>query len=275
MQQIVNFLIRNKNFLLFLFLLFISLLLTMQSHSYHRSKFVSSTNFISGGLYNWSSSISDYLKLKGQNQRLLEENNRLYNLLQTFQLDTLLTTSDSLLIPATYRYSKARVINNSYSKQDNYITINKGANDSIIPDMGVVTDKGIIGIVENTSGNYGRVISILNTNSRINAQLKKSEHYGSLIWNGKDPNIVQLEVIPRLAPVKVGDTIMTGGRSTIFPKGILIGTIEHHELDADGSYYLIDVKLFNDMTNIGFVYCIQNTDAPEIKQLETGEIPNE
>lgn len=276
MQQIVNFLIRNKNFLLFLLLLFISLLLTIQSHSYHRSKFISSTNFISGGLYNWSASISDYLKLKGENQRLLEENNRLYNLLQkTPYIDTLLSSHDALQLPSSYHYRKARVINNSYNRLDNYITINKGSNDSINTDMGVITDKGIVGIIENTSSNYGRVISILNTNSRINAQLKKSDHYGSLIWNGQNPNVVQLEVIPRLAPVKIGDTIITGGRSTIFPKGIPIGTILYHELDADGSYYLIDVKLFNDMTNIGFVYCIENNNAPEIKQLETGEAQNE
>ncbi len=278
MQQIVNFLIRNKNFLLFLLLLFISLALTIQSHTYHRSKFISSTNFISGGLYNWSASISDYLKLKEQNERLLEENKRLHNLLQNSQLDTLSIinhTNDSLVPVKTYHYSTARVINNSYNKPDNYLTINKGKHDSIIPDMGVITDKGIIGIIENTSHNYGRVISILNSNSRINAQLKKSEHYGSLIWNGKDPNIAQLEVIPRLAPVKIGDTIMTGGRSTIFPKGIPIGTISDYKLDVNDSYYLIDVKLFNDMTNIGFVYIIENRDAAEIKQLETGETPDE
>lgn len=134
--------------------------------------------------------------------------------------------------------------------------------------MGVITDKGIIGIVENTSKNYSRVISILNSNSRINAGLKKSNQYGSLIWNGKDPNIIQLETIPRQAILREGDTIITHGRSTIFPKGIGIGTIASYKLNQNKSYYLIDVKLFNDMSDIGFVYAIKSRDIEEIKSLE-------
>ena len=138
--------------------------------------------------------------------------------------------------------------------------------------MGVITDKGIIGIVENTSKNYSRVISILNSNIRINAGLKKSNQYVSLVWNGKDPNIVQLETIPRQAVLKKGDTIITNGRSTIFPRGIEIGTIVNYELDQNQSYFLIDIQLFNDMTDIGFVYMIQSNNVLEIKSLENPKV---
>ncbi len=269
MQQIINFLIRNKHSLLFLLLLLLSLIFTIQSHSYHRGKFVSSTNFMSGGLYQWQHSISDYFGLKKENERLLSENERLRNQLSTHAVDSLSSKHiDTTSFDKPYSFTKARVIKNDYSKTDNYILINKGEKDSIFPDMGVITDKGIIGIVENTSKNYSRVISILNSNSRINAGLKKSNQYGSLVWNGEDPNIVQLETIPRQAILKEGDTIITHGRSTIFPKGIGIGTIVNYKLNQNKSYYLIDVKLFNDMTDIGFVYFIQNNEAEEIKNLE-------
>ena len=269
MQQIINFLIRNKHFLLFLLLLFFSLIFTIQSHSYHRAKFVSSTNLLSGGIYNWQHSVSDYFGLKKENQRLLEENERLYNQLSASKGDSVATKYlDTISFNIPYTYTKARVIKNDYNKIDNYILINKGEKDSIFPDMGVITDKGIIGIIENTSTNYSRVISILNSNSRINAGLKKSNQYGSLIWDGKDPNIVQLETIPRQAIIREGDTIITHGRSTIFPRGIGIGTIINYKLNQNKSYYLIDVKLFNDMSNIGFVYAIKSTDAEEIKSLE-------
>ncbi len=269
MQQIINFLIRNKHFLLFLLLLVLSLIFTIQSHSYHKSKFISSTNFFSGGFYTWQHSISDYFGLKKENKRLLEENERLHNRIKSLEVDSAtIKFTDTLSFDTPYTYIKARVIKNDYSKIDNYILINKGEKDSIFPDMGVITDKGIIGIVENTSTNYARVISILNSNSRINAGLKKSNQYGSLIWNGKDPNIVQLETIPRQANIKEGDTIITNGRSTIFPRGIGIGTIIHYELDQNKSYYRIDIKLFNDMSNIGFVYAIQNNNAKEILSLE-------
>ncbi len=269
MQQIINFLIRNKHFLLFLFLLFLSLIFTIQSHSYHKSKFVSSTNFLSGGIYNWRHSITDYFRLQKENERLLQENERLHNQLSALGIDTVATRFiDTVSFDKPYTYIKGRVIKNDYSKIDNYILVDKGENDSIKPDMGVITDKGIIGIIENTSKNYSRVISILNSNSRINAGFKKSNQYGSLIWNGKDPNIVQLETIPRQALIKEGDTIITHGRSTIFPRGIGIGTILNYKLDETKSYYHIDVQLFNDMTDIGFVYAIQNSDAVEIKSLE-------
>ncbi len=269
MQQIINFLFRNKHSLLFLFLLFLSLIFTIQSHSYHKSKFVSSTNFLSGGLYNWRHSINDYFRLQKENERLLEENELLRNQLSAISIDSMSSRYlDTVSFNKPYTYIKSRVIKNDYSKTDNYILINKGSNDSIKPDMGVITDKGIVGIIENTSKNYSRVISILNSNSRINAGLKKSNQYGSLIWDGKDPNVVQLETIPRQALLKEGDTIITNGRSTIFPRGIGIGTIVNYKLDQTKSYYQIDVKLFNDMTDIGFVYSIENSATEEIKSLE-------
>ena len=110
-------------------------------------------------------------------------------------------------------------------------------------------------------------MSILNTNSRINSQLKKSDHFGTLKWNAESPQIVQLVDVPKLAPVAVGDTIITGGRSTIFPKGIGIGKVVSFKLDETENYYIIDVKLFNDMTNIGHVYIIENLDTKEISTL--------
>lgn len=269
MQQIINFLIKNKHSLLFLLLLFLALILTIQSHSYHKSKFVSSTNFLSGGLYGWRHSITNYFGLRQENKRLLEENEWLHNQLSALGMDSIVKQKiDTTSFDKPYTYTKARIIKNDYSKIDNYILIDKGEKDSIFPDMGIITDKGVIGIVENTSKNYSRVISILNSNSRINAGLKKSNQYGSLVWNGKDPNIVQLETIPRQAIFKEGDTIITHGRSTIFPKGIGIGTIANYKLNQNKSYFLIDVKLFNDMSNIGFIYAIKSRDVEEIKSLE-------
>ena len=274
MQQIVNFLIKYRNTLLFLVLFGIAFTLTIQSHSYHKSKFVSSTNSLTGGIYNMTSNIDNYFSLKTYNQRLLEENTRLKNELQLYKTDTLITSENKAydtIGKVEYLYISARVINNSYHKTNNFITLNKGLKDSIKTDMGVITDKGIVGIVQQSSHNYSRVISILNKNSRINAQLKKTEHFGSLIWDTKSPYVVQLIDIPRLAPLVKGDTIVTGGRSTIFPKGIPIGTIENFKLNPDESYYTVDVLLFNDMTNIGFVTVIENKNAPEIKAIETIE----
>ena len=270
MQQIFNFLIRNKNNILFLLLLGISLFLTIQSHSFHKSKFISSANFITGGIYNWANNIQTYFHLEDYNKRLVEENKYLRSKLTNIQ-DTISAENflDSISYEGIYQIKTAAVINNNYSKINNYITLNRGENSSITKEQGVITSQGIVGIIDQVSPKYSRVISILNSNSRINAQLKKTNHFGSLVWDGKDPNIVQLIDVPRQAPIKKGDTIITGGRSLIFPQGIPIGNISDFKLDVSESYYTINIRLFNDMTNIGYVYIIENKDKAEVKALET------
>ena len=134
--------------------------------------------------------------------------------------------------------------------------------------MGVITDKGILGIVENTSNTFASVQSILNDKSRINAKIKNSSHFGSLVWDTKNYTTVQLTDVPRLAPLRVGDTILTGASSSIFPENIPIGTISKFGLDSSKSFYFIDVALFNDMTNIKNVYIIQNLNRKEVIELE-------
>jgi len=137
--------------------------------------------------------------------------------------------------------------------------------------MGVITSKGILGIIDNTSNKYATVISILNRTTSISAQLKKTNHFGSLTWNTNSPEYIQLTDIPKIAPVIKGDTIVTSGRSSIFPKGIPIGTIETFNLDNAENYYEINIKLFNDMSSIKHVYVIENRDSQALKELENLE----
>ena len=124
-----------------------------------------------------------------------------------------------------------------------------------------------MGIIDNSSNNYSTVISILNTTSNISAQLKNTNHFGSLTWNGDSPNIVQLTDVEKIAPVKEGDTIVTSGLSSIFPKDIHIGVVKDFKLDIAENYYEINVVLFNDMTNLEHVHIIENRDIEEITNL--------
>ncbi len=270
MQQILFFFIRNKNFLLFLLLFSFSIFLTIQSHSYHKNKFVNSSNFITGGVYSIKNSITSYFSLKEENSILIDENTRLRKQIESYKNIVSVQKIDTTSIFSKYYFASAKVINNSFSKTKNKLTIDKGSKDSLQLDMGVITSKGIVGIIDNVSRKYATTQSILNTNSQINAKLKKSKHFGSLIWNTDDPNIVQLIDIPRLAPVNVGDTIVTGGRSTIFPEGILIGTVLDFALTEDKNSKNLNIQLFNDMTNLEHVYIIKNLDTHEIINLEKG-----
>jgi len=271
MQQIINFIFRNKNLLLYLFLLLISLGFTIQSHSYHQSKIFNSANWVSGGIYKTSNNITGYFNLETENEKLVQENIRLRKLLfnqeynRETQIDTVVLDTSKI----AYTIVSAKIIKNSYSNLDNYIILNKGAIAGIKQDMGVITPNGILGIVENTSNKFSRIQSILNRRSNLNAKLKNSDNFGTLVWDGKDYNTVQLIDIPRRVPIKLGDTILTGAASSIFPENILIGSIKKFDLDPSKSSYKIDITLFNDMTNIKNVYIINNKNRPEIEQLET------
>ena len=269
MQQIFNFIYKNSNRLLFLLLLGISLFLSIQSHSYHRSKVISSANFLSGGVYQRINNVSEYLNLRTQNDALAQENAKLRSLLFDVKDTNSIPKLDSIkgLHPTDIIVSK--VIHNSFSGYENYLTINSGNLQGVKSDMGVINSLGIVGIVDNTSQNYATVVSILNTKSHINAKLKKSNHFGSLGWNGKSTGYVQLTDIPRLAAIRKGDTIVTGGQSVIFPENINIGTVDRIYIDNQTNYYTLNVKLFNDMTNLGHVYVIKSKDREEIINLES------
>ncbi|MHA3789784.1 rod shape-determining protein MreC [Flavobacterium hauense] len=268
MQQIFNFLFKNSILLLFLLLLGISLTLTIQSHSYHRSRAVTSANAISGYVYEQVNTVEEYLNLKEQNEALAGENARLKRLLFNTQ-DT--TNTPPVNIPeamGNFAVIQSKVIRNSYSVHENYFTINSGRNQGIKPDMGVVSSLGVVGIVENTSGNYATVISILNLKFKLDAKIKKNNHFGTLTWNGKNTGFAQLIDVPRLATVQKGDTIVTGAESKIFPENIPIGTIDKVYMDKKTNYYTLEVRLFNDMTSLGHVYVIENKDRDEIIKLE-------
>ncbi|MFB9056305.1 rod shape-determining protein MreC [Mariniflexile ostreae] len=267
MQQIINFIIRNKTFLLFLLLFSLSLFFTIQSHSYHKSKFVNSANFLTGGVYNTVNNISDYLNLKEQNVILSEENSRLKTLIANLEIKVDSTFQNAFPLDSTYAFKAAHILKNSYALTNNVLLIDKGIKDSIKEDFGVISSKGIVGIVDESSNRFSTVISILNTTSKISAQLKKTNHFGTLVWNAKSPEFIQLIDIPKIAPVNKGDTIVTSGRSSIFPKGILIGTIHDYHLDVAENFYEINIKLFNDMTSLEHVYIIENKDIKEITNL--------
>jgi len=270
MQQIISFLYKNKLFILFLLLEVLAIIFTIQSHSFHKSKFVNSANFVSGGIYNRINNFKEFLLLKEENQRLSEENVYLKNLLNISDKDVV--ELDQVAIDTTnyrqkYNYIGAKVINNNYRKNNNYLTINKGSNSGLESDLGVINSKGIVGITKSVSANYATVLSILNVNSRINAKLLNSDHYGSLSWDNNDYNVVQLLDIPIQAAVYNGDTIVTGGKSTIFPEGVPIGIIKDFKT-LNNTYEYINISLFNDMSSIGYVEVIKNFDKLEIKNLE-------
>jgi rod shape-determining protein MreC len=272
MQQLISFIQKYKYLLFFVILQSIAIHLTIRNNNFHKSAFLNSTNFITGGLYNKTAHLSNYFQLGTQNQLLVEENEILRNRIALLcsQKDTLVDIDqiDSVQYHQKYTYTSGKIIKNEYHKLFNYLLIDKGNSSGISKEMAVFNHKGIIGITEKTTKKYTRVQSILNKNSKISARLKNgSNYFGPLVWDGKDYRKVQLTDIPRQANVKVGDTIVTSGRSTIFPEGILVGTVLKvgNNSSADNK---ISVQLFNDMSNLRHVYIVKNLHKIELNTLE-------
>lgn len=268
MQQIINFIFKNSTRLLFLLLLATSLTLVIKSHSYHRSQFVNSANTVSGTVYEKTAEVKSYFNLREQNEKLAQENAYLKKLLYNKKDSTSALPKDSTKGYDKIDVIQAKVIDNSYNTPENYITIRGGSLQGIEPDMGVVSNLGIVGIIEKVSPRYATIQSVLNVKSKINAKVKRTNHFGSLIWKAKNAGYAQLIEIPRLASVKRGDTIVTGGISKIFPENIPVGIIDKVYMDTETNYYTLDVRLFNDMTNLNHVYIIKNKEIKEINKLE-------
>ena len=265
MQRIIYFLIRNKNFILFLSLLITSLSININYNEYNRSKFINSSDYIFSSIYDTKYTLSKYFNLEFQNKLLIEENKKLRKILYN--------NDKSLIIPEkfdslNFNITIGSVIKNSYSKSNNFITINVGNKHGIDSDNGVISSNGVVGIIDKTTTNYSRLISILNTNFLLNAKFKNSNYFGVLSWNGRKINRVQLKDIPKQAKVKIGDTIVTGGNSLIFPKGILIGYVDSYKLDNSENYLELEVNLSTDMTNIENLYIINNNNISEINLLD-------
>ncbi|MFT6096606.1 MAG: rod shape-determining protein MreC [Nonlabens sp.] len=248
----------------------VALSFTIQTHDYHLNSTIHSTGYVTGNLLNTRNGIFDYFDLKNQNNKLSEENALLR--MQLLDIgDTLLGKESTFVFSDSipYRIFPARVIKNDYYKSDNYITIDIGTDQGVRSDMGVISPKGIVGVVDKSSTQFSRVISILNSQVSLNAQIKGTATIGSLKWNGNDPYMMSLEDVPRLAKVSKGDTIITGRQSTLFPADILIGSIKNAELIENGSRYKIDVELFNDMTDLDYINVIKNRDRAALQVIDT------
>jgi len=210
--------------------------------------------------------ISEYFNLKESNRQLALENARLRAELSAYKQSISMVQPDTARINQ-YRYIPTKVVNNSYNKTYNYLTLDKGEKHGIYPDMGVISSNGLVGVVNHVSENFSTAISILNPQLRISAKIKKSNSIGSLVWEAEDVNYVMLNDIPYHLSIEQGDTIVTSGYSAIFPENITIGYISDYELKG-GNFYEIRVRLANNMRNISYVYIVRNTLKQERKTLE-------
>jgi len=275
MKNLINFLINYSVVFLFLVLEIISFTLIVKNQEYQKSVFLSSSNSMVSGMYEWSNSVVEFFKLRAANDNLSEENTALKNQIINLQnkLSTLkpeATDSVHFRIPPEmeYQFISAKVINSSTNKLLNYITLNKGAIDGIRIDMGVISDEGVVGIVKTVSNRFSVVIPILNPKIEISCKFKRSNYSGGLLWSGEDYRYANLTDIARHVQLALGDTIITSGLTSAFPEGIPVGAIEDFKIKESDAYYRIKVKLAVNFRTLSHVKVINYLNFQQQKDLE-------
>lgn len=211
----------------------------------------------------YMASVAD--SLARQNSLLLQERDNA-KFLQTVFKDSIQEEEKDQM----YTFTAAKVISKTINLNNNGLTINRGTSHGIKPSMGIIGagNNSVIGIVKSCTKNFSRVLPILHSQSRISSTVKRSNYPGSLVWKGGDPTRANLVDVPKHADVIKGDTIQTSGYSTIFPEGIMIGTVDTFWLQQGTNFYEIEINLSNDLSRTKYVYVVENLMKAELEELE-------
>lgn len=275
MRNLLNFFLKYNYWFLFILLEVISFALLFRFNNYQGSAFFTSSNQVAGMAYEAANNVTGYFHLKSINDDLVQKNVELELQMERLRSALMELTSDSTGLERMqsdalkgYDIYRANVINNSLTHVDNYITLDKGENDGIRSEMGVINGSGVVGIVYHTSANYSVVIPILNSKSSISCKIKRSDYFGFLKWDGGSSEYATVKDMPRHSLFSLGDTIVTSGHSAVFPGGIPIGTVEDMSDSHDGLSYLLKVKLFTDFGRLNDVRVIAQKGQEEQLELE-------
>lgn len=271
MERIFLFIYQFRAFFTFLLLELFCAWLIIQNNQYQGAQFFNSANSFVGSINSFSQNTRDYFSLREVNTVLSEENAHLRKLLdQETQYIVALPGQHKVDSQVVNRFDfvSAKVINNSIDRYTNFITINKGKAEGIVPGMAVISPAGAIGKVKLTSNHFSVITSLLNTDLRVSAVLKRTGHFGTVQWDGVDPQAVALNFIPRHVEPVVGDTVITSGYSGVFPEGILIGVVSEVELSKEAPFFDLKVKLAQDFQRLSFVTVIRSNLLHELDSLE-------
>lgn len=271
MRNLINLIWKNYFFFLFLLLETLCISMIVQNNYYQRVSIVNSSNAVSANILETSSGIKEYFNLKEENEKLSVENAELLShSIKSFYIP--FTDQHNVVDTAhhqKYSYSSAKVVNNSTSGRNNYLTLDKGLKQGIKQNMAVITSNGVVGQVKNVSTNFCTVMSLLHGKTTINAKIKKDGSYGPLTWNDDDDfEHATLSDIPTHVRLIQGDTIVTSAYSLTFPENIMIGRVESFVRENGKYFYTVKVKLSTDFKKLSHVYIINNMYKEEQEELE-------
>lgn len=275
MRNLLNFLLKYNYWLLFILLEVISFTLLFRFNNYQGSVFFTSANYVSGVICDAVSNVTSYFGLRQVNRDLVQQNvrlelevERLNEALKSFVQDTTEISRIKQEALKNFFIYPARVVNNSLTHADNYITIDKGSADNVMPEMGVISGNGVVGIVYQTSAHYSIVLPVLNSRSSISCKIHRTDYFGTLKWEGGSSLYAWVKDVPWHSEFTLGDTVVTSGHSSVFPEGIPVGIVDDMGDSNDGLSYLLKVRLSTDFARLSDVCVIGFRGQNEQAELE-------
>lgn len=275
MRNLLRFFVRFSSWILFLIYVVASCWLLFTKNPYQHHVYLTSAGTLGKAVYGAANTVTSYFYLREINEDLQLRNAtleveilklkdqiaqyKLQEYSETMRIDTALSR---------YSFALAHVINNSINRPNNYITIDKGSLDGIEPEMGVVDQNGVVGIVNVVGSHSARIISLLNPYLRISCKIKGQDVVGSLVWDGKNPSEAVLEELPRHAEFNLGDTVITSGYSTVFPEGVPVGIVVEHIAEHEENFRTLRVRLNTDFSTLSTVRVVIDDMRKELETVE-------
>ena len=270
MRNLFLFLAKNYYLFLFIFLQSLAIFLLVQNNKFQRAGFINSSNALAGNVYETWSGLTDYLNLKHANELLANENSQLRNKLKSATADYTthpVQVTDSVF-KQKYSFITSKVVNNSTNRKNNYLTLNRGSQQGVARGMAVMCGEGVVGIVKEVSNNFCAVMSVLHKDVNIPSSIKKYGENTIVHWDGDDYHYGMMENIPSHLKIVKGDTIVTSAYSSIFPEGIMVGTVEEIMPIPGNTFNNVRVRFSTDYKKLSYVYIVNNILRDEQEGVE-------
>jgi len=271
MFELFQFIARSRNFILFVLLEVLSFYFIINNNNYWSVGYFNTSNYYAARVLAWSNAARDYMRLRQVNADLAEENRRLNDLLTKYQqMRPVLPANyqtDSIFA-TRFRFTVARVINNTTSHPNNYLTLDKGTEDGIRPGMGVISPTGVVGKVRLCSKHFSVVTSILHSEFMVSSKLVKSREIGTAKWDGVDPTRMKMFDISLNTRIFKGDSIVTSDYNAVFPPGVPVGRIIRATANRTQPFHDITLSLATDFNNLSYVYVVENRLQQEQEEVE-------
>lgn len=275
MRNLLAFFRRFRVFLVFVVLQIIAISTYFSFLNFPRAQYLTSASKVSGSILSVKHEVTKHFDLSKNNQNLQKENIRLREQLpQSYQrLQNGTVKINDTLFHQQYEYIPALVINSTYTKRNNYFTLNIGTKQGVKRGMGVFSDKGIVGIVHNSSAHFSVVKSVLTENINIDVMIEPIGLFGLLKWDGRDPRRGSITGISNDQKIKKWSKVVTRGGSGIFPRGLMVGRIEKLNPVEGKPLWDVVVRYSEDYRSLQRVYVIKNLMREEQQKLESAIPP--